>query len=844
MIQFKWDKKSGWLLGGFEYLRADDIVAGAAVGTGPTFRTDQLAGGQHVPFAKLMSGTADDSAVIPGDATNGLFVNVKAAALPSGAATEATLAATSAKLPATLGQKVMSASMAVALSSDQSAIPINDGSGSITTDSAQLPASLGQKVMASSLAVALASDQGNIGINDGGTSLTIDSPQLPAALVSGRLSVDGSGVTQPVSLASVPSHPVTNAGTFAVQATLAAGATNIAKAEDSASADLDVGVPAMAVRKASPADTSSTDGDYEMLQMSGGRLWVDASGKTLTVNGSAVTQPISAASLPLPSGAATAAKQPALGTAGTPSADVITVQGAASMTALKVDGSAVTQPISAASLPLPSGAATSANQSTEITSLQLIDDIVLSEDAAHASGDKGVMALAVRKDVAAALAGTDGDYIPLTTDSTGALRVTGGGGGTQYTEDSAHASGDTGTLSLAVRRDANTSLVDTTGDYAPLQVDASGNLKVAIISGAGSGGTAMTDDSAFTPASSSVTPMGAVFDDTAPDSVDEGDIGAPRMSANRNLYNTIRDAAGNERGANVTAANALVVDGSAVTQPISGTVTANAGSGTMAVSLASVPSHPVTNDGTFATQIDGAALTALQLIDNLVLAEDAAHASADPGVQMLAVRKDTAAALAGTDGDYAPLEVDASGRLHVNVGALPASTNTIEVVGDAAHDAAIAGNPVRIAGRAATADYTAVANGDTADVLTTILGKQVVQLHSIPDNTWEYAAAAGGLVNTTEVTAKAAAGAGIRLYVSAIQVINSHATISTEIVVRDGTAGTVKHRGWAQAAGGGYALTFNPPLRFSANTLVSIGEVTATATTGVLVNLQGYSGAE
>lgn len=58
------------------------------------------------------------------------------------------------------------------------------------------------------------------------------------------------------------------------------------------------------------------------------------------------TVAISAAALPLPSGAATAAKQPALGTAGTASADVLTVQGIASMTALKVDGSAVTQPVS------------------------------------------------------------------------------------------------------------------------------------------------------------------------------------------------------------------------------------------------------------------------------------------------------------------------------------------------------------------------------------------------------------------------------------------------------------------------------------------------------------------
>jgi len=48
----------------------------------------------------------------------------------------------------------------------------------------------------------------------------------------------------------------------------------------------------------------------------------------------------------LPTGAATSAKQPALGTAGTASSDVLTVQGIASMTALKVDGSAVTQPVS------------------------------------------------------------------------------------------------------------------------------------------------------------------------------------------------------------------------------------------------------------------------------------------------------------------------------------------------------------------------------------------------------------------------------------------------------------------------------------------------------------------
>ena len=59
-------------------------------------------------------------------------------------------------------------------------------------------------------------------------------------------------------------------------------------------------------------------------------------GSETLMNGS---MPVTAASLPLPSGASTAAKQPALGTAGSASSDVITVQGVASMTPLLVTAS-------------------------------------------------------------------------------------------------------------------------------------------------------------------------------------------------------------------------------------------------------------------------------------------------------------------------------------------------------------------------------------------------------------------------------------------------------------------------------------------------------------------------
>ena len=47
----------------------------------------------------------------------------------------------------------------------------------------------------------------------------------------------------------------------------------------------------------------------------------------------------------------------------------------------------------------------------------------VAEDAAHTSGDKGILVLAVRWDAGTALAGTDGDYAPLQVDQSGGLRL-------------------------------------------------------------------------------------------------------------------------------------------------------------------------------------------------------------------------------------------------------------------------------------------------------------------------------------------------------------------------------------------------------------------------------------
>jgi len=62
---------------------ADNIPITA--GSGTDVATDQLAGGAHVQYIKLMDGTADSEAKIPGDATYGLDVDVtRLPALASG----------------------------------------------------------------------------------------------------------------------------------------------------------------------------------------------------------------------------------------------------------------------------------------------------------------------------------------------------------------------------------------------------------------------------------------------------------------------------------------------------------------------------------------------------------------------------------------------------------------------------------------------------------------------------------------------------------------------------------------------------------------------------------------
>lgn len=60
-------------------------------------------------------------------------------------------------------------------------------------------------------------------------------------------------------------------------------------------------------------------------------------------------------------------------------------------------------------------------------------------------------------------------------------------------------------------------------------------------------------------------------------------------------------------------------------------------------------------------------------------AEDAAHASSDVGIAILAKRTDTAAVSGQTDGDYSTVNVDASGLVWTHPGAWPLNSALFEV---------------------------------------------------------------------------------------------------------------------------------------------------------------------
>lgn len=110
---------------------------------------------------------------------------------------------------------------------------------------------------------------------------------------------------------------------------------------------------------------------------------------------------------------------------------------------------------------------------------------------------------------------------------------------------------------------------------------------------------------------------------------------------------------------------------------------------------------------------------------------------------------------------------------------------------------------------------------------------------------WSYVAAASGISNTTTaVTIKTAAGAGVRSYITSLQISTDGALgAATEVAIRDGAGGAVLWRDKLSTTGriSGQAISFPTPLKSTANTLLEVVTLSLTITGAVYFNAQGYT---
>ena len=260
--------------------------------------------------------------------------------------------------------------------------------------------------------------------------------QRAAISAGGALKVDGSAVTQPVS------------GTF-WQATQPVSGTVTANAGTGTFTIS--GAVTNTVLSVVGGGTEATAQRVTIANDSTGVLSVDDNGGSLTVDNGGTFAVQAAQSgawnitnisgtVSLPTGAATAAKQPALGTAGTASTDVLSVQGIASMTALKVDGSAVTQPVS--------GTFWQATQPVSGTFWQATQPVSGTVTANAGTGTFTISGAVTNTVLSVVGGGTEAtaQRVTIATDSTGVLSVDDNGG--SLTVDGTVAATQSGTWSV------------------------------------------------------------------------------------------------------------------------------------------------------------------------------------------------------------------------------------------------------------------------------------------------------------------------------------------------------------------------------------------------------------
>ncbi len=289
----------------------------------------------------------------------------------------------------------------------------------------------------------------------------------------------------------------------------------------------------------------------------------------------------------------------------------------------------------------------------------------------------------------------------------------------------------------------------------------------------GSGGAAETQGDAAHDAAAAGNPVlqGGVASATAPTSVSADGDAVNSWHLRNGAQATVVTAAGaliggdaaNGLDVDVTRVSGTVtVDGSGVTQPVSNAglteLAAAINSSQLDINIAAsaatltVASHAVTNAGTFAVQVDGAALTALQLIDDPVatFGTTTYTETTTKGMTIGAVRRDADTTLVDTTNEIGPLQMDANGRLKVEAfsgEALPVTqSGTWDEVG--INDS---GNSITID----NAQLSVVGSGTEATAMRVTIATDSTGVLSVDDNGSSLTVDNGGTFAVQDSTAQA-----------------------------------------------------------------------------------------
>jgi hypothetical protein len=247
--------------------------------------------------------------------------------------------------------------------------------------------------------------------------------------------------------------------------------------------------------------------------------------------------------------------------------------------ALKVDGSAVTQPISAASLPLPTSASTSALQTTGNSTLSTISGQLPASLGAKTTANS--MAVNIASDQTVSVSASS---LPLPTGAATSANQTNGNQLSQVVDASGHVqpAGDIPSRSIQTEITDGTNVLGTSSH--PVRIDPTGTttqpISGTITANAGTGTFAIS-------AASLPLPTGAAT------SANLTTLGTQTTEINDGTHSGTIKAASTAAVATDTALvvavspnNSVAVTGTfyQATQPVSGTITANAGTGTFTVS--------------------------------------------------------------------------------------------------------------------------------------------------------------------------------------------------------------------------------------------------------------------